>query len=75
MPIFGFLVVLLFAAFEIRQLDPGHINIIWVAVGFYFVPSIIAWVRGKSPMAVTVVNTSLGWTGIGWFVSLVWSLA
>jgi Superinfection immunity protein len=73
---FGFLVGLLFVAFVLTEhLGMDQSTIIWVAVGFYFVPTIIAWIRGRSPMAVTVVNTTLGWTGVGWFVSLVWSLA
>lgn len=75
MPIVGFLVVLLFVGFEVSRLAPNTINPIWIAVGLYFIPTIIAWMRGRSPMAVTVVNTALGWTGVGWFIALVWSLA
>ena len=75
MPVIGFLVVLLFVGFEVSRLAPQSINPIWVVVVLYFVPTAIAWIRGRSPMAVTVVNTALGWTGVGWFVALVWALA
>lgn len=74
MPVVGFLVGLLFVGWEVSRLAPSAINPIWIFVGLYFVPAIIAWTRHRSPMAVTVLNTAFGWTGIGWFVSLIWAL-
>jgi hypothetical protein len=41
MPIVGFLVVLLFVGFEVSRLAPNAINPIWIAVGLYFIPTII----------------------------------
>jgi Superinfection immunity protein len=41
----------------------------------YFLPSLIALVRGKRDVAaIVVLNFFLGWTVIGWVVSLVWAL-
>lgn len=75
MPVIGFMVALLFIGFEVSRLAPAAINPIWIVVLLYFFPTMVAWIRGRSPMAVTVLNTSLGWTGVGWFVSLLWALA
>ncbi len=42
----------------------------------YFIPSIIALSRGhKDGPAIIAVNLLLGWSILGWFVSLIWSLA
>jgi hypothetical protein len=42
----------------------------------YFLPTIIAMVRSKSNRgAILLLNLFLGWTFIGWIVSLVWALA
>jgi len=42
----------------------------------YFVPTIIAFARKKSNRgAILVLNFILGWSLIGWVVSLVWSLS
>jgi hypothetical protein len=41
----------------------------------YFLPSLIALVRGKRDVAaIVVLNFFLGWTVIGWVVALVWAL-
>ncbi|TPN82471.1 superinfection immunity protein [Aquimarina algicola] len=59
--------------------DPfGIVVIILFVVGFicYFIPSIIAIFRGKSnTIAIIALNFFLGWSLIGWVVSLVWSLS
>ncbi len=47
-----------------------------VGVVFYFIPSIIALLRMKKNLvAIIALNTFLGWSVIGWVVSLVWSLS
>jgi Superinfection immunity protein len=56
----------------------GHatgLNMIWMAIALYFLPSLVAILRRRSPLAVTFLNTAFGWTGIGWVVSMVWALA
>ncbi len=40
----------------------------------YFLPSIIAAVRGKrDTLAIFLLNLFLGWSVIGWFVVLIWA--
>jgi hypothetical protein len=41
----------------------------------FFMPTIIAIARGAQPLGVFLVNFFLGWTIIGWWVALIWSLA
>ena len=42
--------------------------------GLYFLPSIVAFRRGHpSKAAVLILNIFLGWTFLGWVVSLVWA--
>ena len=41
---------------------------------FYFLPSIIALLRGHlSGLAILLLNPFLGWTLIGWVIALIWS--
>jgi len=41
---------------------------------FYFLPSIVALVRGKrDTLAICLLNLFLGWTLIGWIIALVWA--
>lgn len=41
----------------------------------YFIPSIIAIARNHPNMAsIIVVNLLLGWSFVGWVISLAWSL-
>ena len=47
-------------------------------VGFclYFLPTILAMVRGKTNVpAIFIVNLLLGWSVIGWIVELVWAVS
>ncbi|MDD5537466.1 MAG: superinfection immunity protein [Candidatus Omnitrophica bacterium] len=45
-------------------------------VVLYFLPSLIAYLRRhKNIQAIFVLNLLLGWTVLGWVVSLVWSVA
>ena len=41
----------------------------------FFMPTIIAIARGARPLGVFFVNFFLGWTIVGWWVALAWSLA
>jgi len=42
---------------------------------FYFLPSLIAFLRQhKNKLAIFLLNLLLGWTVLGWVVSLVWSV-
>jgi hypothetical protein len=45
-------------------------------IAFYFIPTIIAFARNKTnKVAILALNTLLGWSFIGWVVSLVWALS
>lgn len=42
----------------------------------YFIPTIVAYKRGKvNKMSILLLNFFLGWSLIGWVVSLVWATA
>ena len=42
----------------------------------YFLPTIIAFIRrSNSATGVFLLNLFLGWTFIGWIISLVWAIA
>lgn len=56
----------------------GLFGLILIVVGFgvYFVPTIIAFTRNKSnKVAILALNFLLGWSLIGWVISLVWALS
>ncbi|MCX6709083.1 MAG: superinfection immunity protein [Candidatus Woesearchaeota archaeon] len=41
----------------------------------YFIPSIIGYARHKKDAeTISILNFLLGWTIIGWFATLIWSL-
>ncbi|MFA5063777.1 MAG: superinfection immunity protein [Candidatus Omnitrophota bacterium] len=41
----------------------------------YFLPTLIAFLRQhKNSLAIFLLNLFLGWTVLGWVVSLVWSV-
>ena len=48
--------------------------VIIISLISYFLPTVIAMLRGKSnTFAILLLNLFLGWTFIGWIVALVWS--
>ena len=41
----------------------------------YFFPTVIAFLRKhKNKLAIFLLNSLLGWTVLGWMVSLIWSV-
>ncbi|OFC30678.1 superinfection immunity protein [Acidithiobacillus caldus] len=43
---------------------------------FYFLPTILAYLRKKSNLVVIfVMNLLLGWLFVGWVIALVWALS
>lgn len=41
----------------------------------YFIPAIIALARGHhNALAIFLTNLIFGWTVIGWFIALIWSV-
>jgi len=54
--------------------DPSAVLVLILTL--YFVPSLIALIRGRTNTgAIIVLNVFLGWTLVGWVVSLVWAVA
>lgn len=52
-----------------------EIIIVIFAIVFFFLPSLIAYLRKhKNLLSIFMINLSLGWTLVGWVVSLVWSV-
>lgn len=51
-----------------------HTLITIITLAAYFLPSLIALVRNHhNKTALMVTNLLLGWTGIVWLVTLIWS--
>ncbi|AGG58308.1 hypothetical protein VPDG_00147 [Vibrio phage henriette 12B8] len=47
---------------------------VMACIALYFLPAIVALVRNhKNCVAIIILNVFLGWTFLGWVVSLVWS--
>jgi hypothetical protein len=50
--------------------------VVILGLGVYFLPTILAAVRKKSNItAIFVLNFLLGWSMLGWVVSLVWAVS
>jgi len=46
-----------------------------VMIVLYFLPTMIAYIRGRhNKITIMVLNLCIGWSVIGWIVSLVWAL-
>ena len=51
------------------------LTIVVAVLGIYFTPTIVAAMLGKRhTRTIFIVNLSLGWTGVGWIVALIWAL-
>lgn len=40
----------------------------------FFLPTIVALVRGHNTFAIFLLNFFFGWTVIGWFWALIWGV-
>ena len=50
--------------------------LIGIAIAMYFLPSIIGFYRNKhNKMAIFALNTLVGWSVVGWIISLVRALS
>jgi hypothetical protein len=50
--------------------------IVPAAIVFYFIPGMVAYWRHHSrPQVVLLFNLLIGWTLIGWVITLVWAIA
>ena len=46
----------------------------WLIALLYFFPSLVAAYR-KYRAGIWLLNLFLGWTGLGWLVSLIWAVS
>ena len=50
--------------------------LIGIAIFMYFLPAIIGFYRNKhNKLAIFALNTLVGWSVIGWIISLIWALS
>ncbi len=55
--------------------DAGFMLVIFSAIIIYMIPTIIAFiVDHKNVAAITIINIFLGWTFLGWVITLAWSV-
>ncbi|MEY4683901.1 MAG: hypothetical protein RLZ25_360 [Pseudomonadota bacterium] len=55
--------------------DKDGIFLLILALGVYLLPGLIAWKRKhRNENPIVVLNIFFGWTLIGWFSALIWSL-
>ena len=52
----------------------GGLVLLIVSIFLYFLPSFLAYnFNKKQKFAILVLNTTVGWTLIGWIACLVWA--
>ncbi len=60
---------------QMQSLGLLEILLVVLIFGFYFLPTLIAFLKQhKNKLAIFLLNLLLGWTVLGWVVSLVWSV-
>jgi hypothetical protein len=60
---------------QMQELSLVELLLIALIFAFYFMPTLIALLRQhKNKLAIFLLNLLLGWTVLGWVVSLVWSV-
>ncbi|MDD2731037.1 MAG: superinfection immunity protein [Candidatus Portnoybacteria bacterium] len=60
---------------QMQNLGLLEISLAVLIFTVYFFPTLIAFLRQhKNKLAIFLLNLLLGWTVLGWVVSLVWSV-
>jgi hypothetical protein len=60
---------------QMQNLTILELLLIVLIFAIYFLPTLIAFLRQhKNSLAIFLLNLLLGWTVLGWVVSLVWSV-
>ena len=50
--------------------------LIGIVIFMYFLPAIIGFYRNKhNKLAIFALNTLVGWSVVGWVISLIWALS
>jgi hypothetical protein len=60
---------------QMQNLTILELLLVVLIFAIYFLPTLIAFLRQhKNSLAIFLLNLLLGWTVLGWVVSLVWSV-
>jgi len=60
---------------QMQGFSLSELSLVVLIFAFYFLPALIAFLRQhKNRIAIFLLNLLLGWSGLGWVVSLVWSV-
>ena len=60
---------------QMQNLTIFELLLVVLIFAIYFLPTLIAFLRQhKNSLAIFLLNLLLGWTVLGWVVSLVWSV-
>jgi Superinfection immunity protein len=60
---------------QMQNLELWEITVIALICAMYFLPAFIAFLRQcKNMFAIFLLNILLGWTVLGWVISLIWSV-
>ena len=60
---------------QMQELSLVELLVVALIFALYFIPTLIAFLRQhKNKLAIFILNLFLGWTVLGWVVSLVWSV-
>ena len=60
---------------QMQNLTILELLLVVLIFAIYFLPTLIAFLRRhKNSLAIFLLNLLLGWTVLGWVVSLVWSV-
>ena len=60
---------------QMQNLTILELLLVVLIFALYFLPTLIAFLRQhKNKLAIFLLNLLLGWTVLGWVVSLVWSV-
>jgi len=60
---------------QMKELSLVELLVITLIFALYFLPTLVAFLRQrKNKLAIFLLNLLLGWTVLGWVVSLVWSV-
>ncbi|MCX5667381.1 MAG: superinfection immunity protein [Candidatus Omnitrophica bacterium] len=61
---------------QMQELSLVELLAIVLIFAFYFLPTLVAFLKQhKNKLAIFLLNLLLGWTVLGWVVSLVWSVS
>ena len=59
-----------------QELSLAELLVVVLIFAFYFTPTLIAFLKQRrNKLAIFLLNLLLGWTVLGWVVSLVWSVS